>query len=770
MAAQPIIGRTIGSYRIEARIGAGGMGEVYRAHDGKLDRPVALKMLPPELSGEPDRLQRFHREARAISSLNHPHILVIHDFGELDGRPFIVTEFIEGETLRARLARGPIAVADAVGIATEIASALAAAHERGIIHRDIKPENVMLRPDGYVKVLDFGLAKVVGQAAMTSETVSELIQTVPGFVAGTPRYMSPEQTRGEPLDARTDVWSLGVVLYEMLAGRPPFGGGTIADIVASVLHVDARPIELHTPDTPPSVCTIVRKALTKNAAARFPSAHEMYKALKAEGPQFQSGSRPAGEVTALPRPTRVIVLPFRILKADAETDFLAFSLPDAVAAALANLESVVVRSSLSIRITADADLRAIAERSGVEMVVVGTMVRAGDRLRVSSQLIDGATGTLVWSHTDDVALGDLFRLQDSLVDGLVRSLELPLTGRDRQQLRRDRPASAKAYEYYLRGNELSRDPSSWAVARDLYMQAIEQDPGFAPAWGRIARVYRLIAKYHGQDAEANLARAENALEKALRLNPDLSIAHHLLAQLDIDRGQADDALRRLIARARERGDAQIYAALVHACRVCGLMDASLAAHERARQIDASIETGVMHTYWLLHRFEDALAASEIKAYVAPASLVELGRLEEARALIADLEARSGNRVAELANAVRAFMDGRHADGVRALIAQIQSGGVPDPEMLFYVGRHLAHVGEVHTALGFIRRAFEGGYFCYPVFAEDSWLDPLRPRDEFQSVLAAARERSQRASALFVAAGGPALLDLHARTSLRSPIG
>jgi TolB-like protein len=480
-------------------------------------------------------------------------------------------------------------------------------------------------------------------------------------------------------------------------------------------------------------------------------------------------ARPTLDITVTPRRTRVIVLPFRILRPDPETDFLAFSLPDAVAAALANLESVVVRSSLATRVTADLDLRSIARHSGVEMVVVGTMVRAGDHLRVSSQLVDGATGTMVWSHTDDVALGDLFRLQDSLVDGIVTSLALPLTGRDRQQLRRDVPASAKSYEYYLRGNELSRDPSRWMVARDLYLQAIDDDPQFAPAWGRVARVYRLIAKYHGQDPDGNLARAEEALHKALRLNPDLSIAHHLFAQVDVDRGRADEALRRLIARARDRGDAQIYAALVHTCRVCGLMDASIAAHHRARQIDPAIDTGVMHTYWLLHRYEDALASCEVKAYVAPASLIELGRLDEARTLIAELEARSGNRVPEMANAVRAFMDGRQADGVRALVAQAQTLGVTDPEGLFYVGRHLAHVGEVDDAVVFVRRAFEGGFFCYPVFAEDSWLDPMRSRAAFKSVLAAARQRWRRASALFVAAGGPALLDIAAPASeQRSP--
>jgi len=399
------------------------------------------------------------------------------------------------------------------------------------------------------------------------------------------------------------------------------------------------------------------------------------------------------------------------------------------------------------------------------MVVVGTMVRVGVHLRVSSRLVDGNTGTLVWSHTDDVSLGDLFRLQDSLVDGIVTSLALPLTGRDLQQLRRDVPASAGAYEDYLRGNELSRDPGRWTVARDLYLQSITDDPRFAPAWGRLARVYRLMAKYQRPDPEANLARAEEALQKALQLNSELSIAHHLSAQLDIDRGRAEDALRRLIARAREPADAQIYAALVHACRVCGLMDASLAAHHRARQIDPAIDTGVMHTYWLLHRYEDALAASEVKAYVAPASLAELKRFDEARSLIAELEARSGNRVPELANAVRAFMDGRHADGVRSLVAQAQTG-VPDPEMFFYVGRHLAHVGEADAAMVFVRRAFEGGFFCYPVFAEDSWLDPLRSQAVFQSVLAGTRERWQRALELYLAAGGPAVLDIGASASER----
>ncbi|HVD92556.1 MAG TPA: tetratricopeptide repeat protein [Vicinamibacterales bacterium] len=302
--ADDVSGSVMGTYRLLSRLGAGGMGEVYLAHDDKLDRPVAIKFLSPAFAANRDRLRRFHQEARAVSSLNHPHILVVHDFGEMDGRPFMVTEFVEGETLRQRLRSGALPARDAVDIGAQIAGALAAAHARGLVHRDVKPENVMVRPDGYVKVLDFGLAKLLDSDV--ADGIDLEGRTLPGLVMGTPRYMSPEQTRGLDVDARTDLWSLGVVLYEMIAGRPPFEGATPADTIAAILGAEPMPLPSQAPYGAPLSAVIIR-AIRKDRLLRYGDAEEMLADLRQLAPAVTSRQDTVSTVTDVDQDDEVMM-------------------------------------------------------------------------------------------------------------------------------------------------------------------------------------------------------------------------------------------------------------------------------------------------------------------------------------------------------------------------------------------------------------------------------------------------------------------------------
>ena len=466
---------------------------------------------------------------------------------------------------------------------------------------------------------------------------------------------------------------------------------------------------------------------------------------------------PQPAAPAKPPRERLMVLPFRMLKPDPELDFLAFSLPDAVTAELAAIDSIIVRSSLMAAKFAgeSPDLARIAREAQVDFVVSGTLLRAGDQLRVSAQLADATAGTLIWSHTAQAPVNDLFQLQDSLAARIVGSLSHPLTLPEQRRLKHDVPATAKAYELYLRGNQVS-PPSAFDIeratgARDLYLQSIAEDPAYAPTWTRLARMYRLLGKYLTDDADINLRKADDALQRALALNPDLSLAHSLYAQIDVDRGLAADAMKRLLQRLDQRGpNAEIYAALVQACRFCGLHEASLAAHEHAHRYDPALPTSAMQTYFVMRRFQDVIDVSgDVKGYVYSLSLEGVGRGREAIENLSALE-RKGGAMLDMLAAARELIAGNHAESAAAMTRAMKT--FADPEAFYHAAGHLARCGVVDASLDALSTSIAGGYTCLKPL-EDPWFDAVRSQPKFSVLMDQARRRHDDAVAVFRQADG-----------------
>jgi eukaryotic-like serine/threonine-protein kinase len=464
------------------------------------------------------------------------------------------------------------------------------------------------------------------------------------------------------------------------------------------------------------------------------------------------------------RTTRhLIVLPFRVLRPDPETDFLAFALPDAITCNLAGLRSLIVRSSIAAsRYHPATDLRVLAEEADVDVVLTGTLLRAGPDLEVRMQLADTRDGTLLWSQSSRAGVDDLFLLQEQVTSRIVESLSLPLSAREHRQLRRDTPASPHAYKLYLRANQLSVQVGQWSAALELYLACLAVDPGYAPAWARAARCQRLLAKYDADPAVADerAEGAEAAFRRALELNPDLPLAQSLYADLEVDTNRAEQAMVRLLGRLEVSGPhPEILAGLVQACRFCGLLEASVRADELARELDPQVRTSVSHTHFMAGDYEAALGSyneADI-GYMEGLALTALGRGREAVERLREREALTprGSLVLLYITSLRACLDGERDESV-AIIQR----GMPlqrDGEGIYYVSRQLAFMGQAEDALRGLERSLEWGYFCYPAAARDPWLNGLRELDGFQNWLTRVRVRHEQAGAAFRAAGGLRLL-------------
>jgi serine/threonine-protein kinase len=685
---------------------------------------------------------RLRREARVAASISHPHICQLYEIGEVGDKLFVAMELLSGEPLSARIAQGPMPVREAVQIVQDILAALSALHRRGILHRDIKPSNVFLTDQG-AKLLDFGIARAGDD---TQATVMPL--TGPGTLFGTPRYMAPEFASGEPVDARADLFAVGAVLYEMLSGRPAFAGDTTVRVLHAIMN--EHPPVLTGSGIVIALDRVINRALAKQAAARYGSAEKMAEDLRTAS----SDSTPIEAVRAR-QMTRLIVLPFRMLRPDPEVDFLAFSLADAVTTSLSALGSLVVRSSMTAsKFATDViDLQRIARDADVDVVLSGNILRAGDQVRLSAQLAEAPGGAVVWSDALQVAFSDIFQLHDTLVRRLVDALAVPLTAREHRLIGRDVPATAKAYEFFLRANEIAKDNSGWDAAVELYTKCLDQDPQYAPAWARLGRVYRLMAKYRGENSASHRAHAQYALDRALAINPDLSLAQSTVALMEVDGGHSRDAMVRLLRQAKHLpGDPELYAGLCHVCRYCGLLEASAAAHDVAIRLDPKINTSVLHTWFQLRQYERVAEGKlESVPHNGALSLYALGRKDDALAFVHAMKPKVAPLMRLFVQAAEYVID----DQVPRDMASLRGLGnqFTDPEGLYYLARTMATLGDLEAAESLFVRSVDRGYLCYPALTTDPWLDRLRGHAAFDAALERARLGHEAALADFNAADG-----------------
>ncbi len=535
-----IVGKTISHYSVLEKLGGGGMGVVYKVKDTRLGRNVALKFLPEDISGDPQAIERFRREARAASSLNHPHICTIHDIGEFEGRPFIAMELLEGQTLKHRIAERPIAVSELLETAIQITDGLDAAHTKGIVHRDIKPANIFLVDRGPAKILDFGLAKVASSQRASGDTVDDSsLQTLvdgpefltsPGSSMGTVAYMSPEQARGEALDLRSDLFSLGVVLYEMATGTVPFSGSTAALIFDGILHAEAVPATTVNSKLPMAVENIFSKALEKDKDLRYQTAAELRADLKRLKRDLDSNRRTgtektdSGKVHSAGAPAAkksVAVLYFENQGGGKEDEYFRDGMTEDIITELSKITQLQIfpRSEMLAFRDKPTNAPQVGQQLSATFVLEGTIRRAGSRLRITAQLVEVATRHSVWAERYDRQIEDVFAIQDEIARSIAQALRITLTPQEEKIIGIKPTENTQAYDFYLRGRSYTRRENT-DYALQMFEQAIKLDRNFALAYAGIAQLCGLVYELREQ-SPAWIERGIAACDRAMALAPDL---------------------------------------------------------------------------------------------------------------------------------------------------------------------------------------------------------------------------------------------------------
>ena len=524
--SQVVVGKTISHYRILEKLGSGGMGVVYKAEDVRLHRQVALKFLPAEMAQDLTALERFRREAEAASALNHPNICTIYDIGESDGKAFIAMEYLEGSTLKCCISGRPIELKRLLELTSEIADALAAAHTKNIIHRDIKPGNIFVTEGGHAKILDFGLAKIADHGGTAEETAT-LTLSQPGSIIGTLPYMSPEQLQGLRVDHRTDIFSLGTVLYEMATGHQPFAGRNAMELSSSILRDNPAPVtELRT-DLPTGLQRILDRCLVKEVTERYPSARELREAIDRLRHEIASGSRNIATSTD----ASIAVLPFTNMSADPENEFFADGITEEIINALTQIEDlrVAARTSAFSFKGKHVDLRIVGERLNVKTILEGSVRKAGNRVRIMAQLINIADGYQLWSERYDRELKEIFEVQDEIAWAITGRLKVALKA-GQQPSAKAGTSNLEAYQLYLKGRALlNRRGLDIRRAAECFERAVTIEPQYPLAWSGLADALTMVGLYGFDRPGAVMPRAKEAAARAVSLGPMLAEAHCSLA-------------------------------------------------------------------------------------------------------------------------------------------------------------------------------------------------------------------------------------------------
>jgi non-specific serine/threonine protein kinase len=550
MALAP--GSRIGNYEIVAWHGAGGMGEIYRARDTRLDRIVAIKALPPAFASDPQRRGHFEREARLLAALNHPNIASIYGLEDAEHATYLVLEFVDGETLAERLLRGALTARETLEIGVQVAAAIEAAHERDIVHRDLKPGNVMLDPKGAVKVLDFGLAKGGARedssgADLSASPTIAISGTADGVILGTAPYMSPEQARGLRVDRRTDVWAFGCVLFECLTARQAFRGETVSDVIARILEREPEWGSL--PGAVPSrLRDLIERCLTKDVAQRPRDIGDLRREL---GAIVQQLSSPSGGVSRLAaEPPSLAVLYFEDLSGGTESEYFCAGITEDILTDLSKIKGLRVasRNAVARYRGKSVELPKVAAELGVRAVLEGSVRRAGDRVRITAQLINAADGFHLWAERYDRKLDDVFTLQEEIAKSIAEALRVTLSPAEAATLLQDRPDDVRAYDLYLRGRRLygQYTKDSLREALDLFRQALQIDPNYALAWAGMADAYGQMLQYEfAENAEETSRLGLEAAHRAIAINPNLAEGHKAESLIWLYRGEHEASIASL---------------------------------------------------------------------------------------------------------------------------------------------------------------------------------------------------------------------------------